>query len=149
MTLLTACNMDKDTSTLRDTTDSKYHTGEEYTFKARPSEPNAMLTIVKVEHQDSIGNIIHVRVDSVKVKTSEEPVKYSQVITHMPFSEAALDSSGLRRIGKAKVTPYYQEGYNEWRTSFEKGDAGVFSIPVSKAVEYMEVTMLKGRTVKE
>ena len=108
-----------------------------------------MLTVVKVEHQDSTGNIIHVRVDSVKVKTSENPAKYSEVITHMPFAEAALDSSGLRKIGETKVIPDYQEGYNEWRASFEKGGAGVFSIPVGKAVEYMEETMLKGRTVKE
>lgn len=65
----------------------------------------------------------------------------------MPFSEVALDSSGLKKIGEAKVIPDYQEGYNEWRTSFDKGGAGVFSIPVGKAVEYMQETMLEGHTI--
>jgi len=65
----------------------------------------------------------------------------------MPFSEAALDSSGLKKIGETKAILDYQEGYNEWKTSFDKGGAGVFSISVGKAVEYMEETMLKGHTV--
>ncbi|RZJ90928.1 MAG: hypothetical protein EOO60_08465 [Hymenobacter sp.] len=145
--LLAACNMDKGASSLQDTTESKYRVGTDYSFKSRDFEPNARLTVLKIEHQDKVGNIIHVRVDSVKVKTSENPVKYSTVITHMPFSEAALDSSGLSIIGEAEVIPDYQEGYNEWRTSFDKDGAGVFSIPVSKAVVYMEETMLKGHTV--
>lgn len=139
--------MNRSNSTLQDTTDSKYHVRDEYSFKSRDFEPHAKLVILKIEHENKGGNIIHVRVDSVKIKTSENPVKYSTVISHMPFSEAALDSSGLRKIGKTENMPDYKKGYNEWRTSFDKGGAGVFSIPVGKAVEYMEETMLKGRTV--
>jgi hypothetical protein len=86
-------------------------------------------------------------VDNVKIKTSENLEKYSTVITHMPFSEVALDSSGLTKTGDTKVILDYQEGYDEWRVGFDKGDAGVFSIPVDKAVLYMEETMLKGHIV--
>lgn len=144
---LASCNMDKKVPPLHETTDSKYQVGQDYSFKSREFEPHARLTILKVEHQDKVGNIVHIWVDSVKVKTSQNPIKYSTIITHMPFSEAALDSSGLERIGEAKVIHDYQEGYNEWRTSFEKGKAGVFTIPVGKAVAYMEETMLKGHAV--
>lgn len=139
--------MDKNNLALQDTVDSKYHVRDSYSFKSRDFEPNARLIILKVEHQNKNGNIIHVRVDSIKIKSSENPVKYLTVINHMPFSEAALDSSGLRKIGKDKSISDYSEGYKEWRTSFDKGEAGVFSITVGKAVEYMEQTMLKGHTV--
>jgi len=147
--MLAAYNMNKGVSTLSETTGSRYHVGNYYLFKSREFEPNAKLNVVKVEYLDKVGNIIHVRVDSVKIKTTEKPVEYSTVITHMPFSEAALDSSGLKRIGEAKTIPDYQKGYNEWRTSFDEGKAGVFSIPVNRAVEYMEETMLKEHTVKQ
>jgi len=141
--------MDKSASMLQDTTDSKYHVGDIYAFQSRPTEPNARLTVVKVEYQKKIGTVIHIRVDSVKVKTSQNPVRYSTVITHMPFSEPALDSSGLRKLGEAKTIPDYQEGYDEWRASFDKGNAGVFTISVGKSVEYMEKTAIGGHTVDE
>lgn len=124
--------MNKNSPILQDTIKSKYRVGEEYSFKSRPIEPNAVLTVVKVEHQDKVGNIVHVRVDSVKVKTSANSEKYSSVITHMPFSEAALDSSGLRKIGETKVIPDYQEGYSEWRTGFYKGGAVFLQYPLAK-----------------
>jgi hypothetical protein len=139
--------MNDGVSALHDTLKSKYSVGNYYSFKSRDFEPDARLTVLKIEHQDKVGNIIHVRVDSVKIRTSENLEEYSTVVTHMPFSEAALDSSGLTKIGDAKVILDYQEGYDEWRAGFDKGDAGVFSIPVDKAVLYMEETMLKGHIV--
>ena len=144
---LVACDMNKNNSRLININNSKYRRGEEYSFQARSFEPNARLVILKVEHQEENGNIIHVRVDSVKIKTSEHPVNYSTVITHMPFSETALDASGLKKIGEVEKIPDYQEGYNEWRTSFDQGKAGIFTIPVGKAIDYMQETMLKGRTI--
>lgn len=66
----------------------------------------------------------------------------------MPFSEAAIDSSVTERLGEVAELPDFQEGYTEWRNSFEAGNAGIFSIPVGKSVEYMETTTLKGNVVK-
>jgi len=127
---------------------SKYKVGQVWAFKSRLSEPNAKLTVVKIESDEKLGNIIHVYVDSVKIKTSLEPAKYTQVVSHMPFSEAAIDSSVTEMIGETTTLPDFQEGYNEWHTSAEAGSAGVFSIPVKKSIEYMETTMLKGSIVK-
>lgn len=143
-----ACNTNEGTSKLTDTTHSKYHIGDEYSFKSRSFEPNAKLTVVKVEQQDGKENIVHVSIAGVKIKVSDSPLNYSAIVTHMPFSEAALDSSNLIKLGEAKATPDYQEGYTEWRTAFAEGKAGVFSIPVGKAVEYMEETALTGSKVK-
>lgn len=128
--------------------ESKYKVGQVWSFKSRPSEPNAKLTIVKIESDGKLGNIIHIQVDSVKIKTSDELVKYTHLVSHMPFSEAAIDSSVTERLGEVAELPNFQEGYTEWRNSFEAGNAGIFSIPVGKSVEYMETTTLKGNVVK-
>ena len=141
--------MDSKYPPLREAVKSKYRVGQVWSYNTRPSEPDAKLTIVKIEGQDSIGNIIHVYVSNVKVKTSSNPEKYSETITHMPFSEAAIDSSVIKQIGTTSEPPDYTEGYEEWRQSFKVGHAGVFSITVGKAVEYMEKSMLEGHDVQE
>ena len=63
----------------------------------------------------------------------------------MPFSEAAIDASVTKRLGTVHTLPAFQEGYDSWRAGFEKGEAGVFTITIGKAVEYMEQAMLKGQ----
>ena len=140
--------MDSKHPPLLEAAESKYKVGQVWAYNSRPSEPNAKLTIVKIEGQDSIGNIIHVYVDNVKVKTSSNPEKYSETISHMPFSEAAIDSSVVKQIEVVTKLPDYREGYDEWHQSFDAGHAGVFSITVGKAVEYMETTMLQGHEAK-
>jgi hypothetical protein len=127
---------------------SKYKVGQVWSFKSRPSEPNSKLTIVKIASDGKLGNIIHVQVDSVKIKTSTKSEKYTHLVSHMPFSEAAIDSSVTEKLGEVTELPDFQKGYTEWRTSFRAGKAGIFSIPVGKSVEYMETTMLEGNVVK-
>lgn len=145
---ISSCTSNSNSTLEEKKVESKYKVGQVWSFKSRPSEPNAKLTIVKIESDGKLGNIIHVRVDSVKIKTSAEPVKYTHLVSHMPFSEAAIDSSVTGKQGELAELPDFQEGYTEWRNSFETGKAGVFSIPVGKSVEYMEMTMLKGNVVK-
>ena len=145
---VSGCTSNSTDSSGAEAVKSKYRVGQVWAFKSRPSEPNAKLTIVKIEPDGKLGNIIHVYVDSVKIKTSAKPVKYSYVVSHMPFSEAAIDSSVTKKMGEVTNLPDFQEGYDEWHTSFESGNGGVFSIPVEKSIEYMETTMLKGSVVK-
>jgi len=146
---LTGCSMDLKHPPLREATKSKYQVGQVWSYNTRPSEPDAKLTIVKIEGQDSIGNVIHVYVSNVKVKTSSNPDKYSETISHLPFSEAAIDLSVTKQLGTATELPDFKEGYGEWRQSFDSGHAGVFFITVRKAVEYMETTMLEGHEAKD
>jgi hypothetical protein len=145
---MASCTSDASNALKTDTVKSKYKVGQVWKFKSRPIEPNAKLTIIKIESQGKLGNIIHIHVDSVKIKTSTKPVKYAHVVSHMPFSEAAIDSSVTKMIGEVTELPDFREGYDEWHKSFKEGKAGVFSIPVGKSVEYMETTTLEGNVVE-
>jgi hypothetical protein len=84
----------------------------------------------------------------VKIKTFAKSEKYTHLVSHMPFSEAAIDSSVTGKLGEVTELPDFQKGYTEWRTSFRAGKAGIFSIPVGKSLEYMETTILEGNVVK-
>jgi hypothetical protein len=48
--VLAACNMNDIVSVLHGATKSKYSVGNCYSFKSRDFEPNASLTILKIEH---------------------------------------------------------------------------------------------------
>ena len=145
---MASCTSDASNALETEAVKSKYKVGQVWKFKSRSIEPNAKLTIVKIESQGKRGNIIHIHVDSVNIKTSIKPVKYTHVVSHMPFSKAAIDSSVTTMIGEVTELPDFQEGYDEWHESFKEGKAGVFSIPVGKSVEYMETTTLEGNVVK-
>jgi hypothetical protein len=58
----------------------------------------------------------------------------------MPFLEAALEEclTGLER--ETAELPDYEEGYRLWREAFEKSEAGVFSIPVNQAIDFVQAT---------
>ena len=142
---LSSCSMESKHSLLKEPAKSVYEVGQIWSYNTRPSEPEAKLTIVKIDGQDSLGNIVHVHISNVKVKTSSNPDRYSENISHMPFSEAALDSSVTKQVGTATKLPDFNEGYNQWRQGFESGHAGVFSITVGEAVTFIEKATLQGQ----
>jgi hypothetical protein len=145
---MASCTSDASNALETEAVKSKYKVGQVWKFKSRSLEPNAKLTIVKIESQGKLGNIVHIHVDSVKIKTSIKPIRYTYVVSHMPFSEAAIDSSVTKMMGEVTGLPDFQEGYDEWHESFKEGKAGIFSIPVGKSVEYMEKTTLEGNVIK-
>lgn len=135
---------------LVDTTDSKYKVGQVWKYKTRPTELNSTLSILKVEHTATDGNIIHVRVDSLRMKNPHQINGGSSEIGHMPFAEAAIDSSVTELLTSDQtVSPDFMEGYEIWREAFVAGKGGIFSVPVSEGVAYSEETMATGnRTVE-
>ncbi|MFC5270775.1 hypothetical protein [Adhaeribacter terreus] len=122
--------------------DSKYKEGQIWAYKTRSNEKESFLTILKVE-KEAEGIIIHIAVDSAKIKNPNLKVGYSSSIGHLPFSKEALNKSVTMLISNKNELPNYLDGYQEWRQAYNKGEAGVFSITVAEAVAYVEETMNK------
>jgi len=120
---------------------AKYHAGETWNYKTRPGEQGSILTVLRVESAPKLGVIVHVSLTGLKIRNGHSPSGFSGEIGHMPFSEEAIDRSVTTRIGTANALPDFEDGYREWRTGFEKGKAGSFSITVAEAVGYMESTL--------
>lgn len=123
---------------LVDSTTSKYHVGEKWKFNARPGEDDAALTVVKVESAWDRETIVHISVEGVRIKNEQAPEGYSPVISHMPFTEEAIDKSVTSLLAKESPLPDFEEGYREWRKAFDAGRAGAFTITVGEGVELME-----------
>jgi hypothetical protein len=119
----------------------KFVVGQIWEYQTRKGEEKSTLTIVAVESNKKSGTIVNIYVEGLKIKNPNADEGYSDKIQHLPFSKEAIEKSVIRLIGTTKKLPDYKNGYNEWRTAFDKGKAGVFSITVKEAIDVMEKTL--------
>lgn len=136
-TILSGC-MENKRTILEDTTESHYQVGQTWYYRTRPGDEGSTFTVLKVETHPELGVIVHITVQGIRIKNPQVPNGFSGGISHMPFAEEAIDNSVLNMVSEANPLPDYQEGYEEWRTAFENGSAGIFSITVAEAVDVME-----------
>ena len=128
--------------------DDKYEVGQIWEYETRETESASTFIIVALQNHNNLGVIINVYVDGLKIKNPSIEAGISNVIQHLPFSKQAIEMSVTKLRGKREQLPDYQEGYKEWKTAFESGDAGVFTITVKEAIEAMEQTINQGQKIK-
>ncbi len=124
----------------------KYNVGQEWNYKTRPGEENSTLKILKIEEYPTIGKVIHISLSGLKMKNPQNPKGVADKISHLPITEEALDKSIIRIKNDTRQMPDSTEmdGYSYWKREFDKGNAGVFSIPVSEIVNSMEKSIVSG-----
>lgn len=126
--------------------DMKYSVGQEWKYKTRQGEENSTLKILKINKYPDSGKVIHISVKGLKMKNPHHPEGIADKISHLPITEDALDKSIISIKNNIRQMPDSTEmdGYSYWKKEFEKGDAGVFSIPVSEIVSLMEESIISG-----
>lgn len=132
----------KDT-TLLEATDEKFKVGDAWEYVTREGEEKSTLTILKVESSPELGVIVHIAVDKVKLANCHGGPSPDSV-PHMPFARRALDGSVTKKVGSKRPLPNYRDGYEEWKEAYSRKKAGIYVIPVSKAVAVAEKTYQSG-----
>jgi hypothetical protein len=112
--------------------------GQVWQYHTRAQERASTLTIVKIDPDRKLGNIIHIRVQGLKMKSPRSKHGFADHIAHLPLSEEAVHRSVTMLMRDGAGLPHYEEGYKEWRRAFDSGEAGVFTISVPEAVDAME-----------
>lgn len=123
---------------LKDTDDSAYKVGQVWTYQTRPNEENSILIIVKVENDTELGNIIHINLQGLKVKSPYKENDFLGNIDHLPIAEEVLAKSLLAKVKDVAELPEYKRGYKEWRQAFDAGKAGIWKLPVAECVAVIE-----------
>lgn len=120
-------------------TEAKYRPGQKWSYKTRPGEEDSYLIVLKVDKDPQLGDIIHIALRKLKMKNEHIPEgSFSENVDHMPFSQEAIDKSGLKLLEEKTDVPDFAEGYQMWREAFDAKRAGVYSITVAEAVNVME-----------
>ncbi|WP_027387983.1 hypothetical protein [Chryseobacterium gregarium] len=125
---------------------TKYSAGQEWKYKTRPGEENSTLKILKVEEYAKTGKVVHISISGLKIKNPKSPEGFAQNLSHIPVSEEALDKSVTRLQNENSKAPDTLEldGYSYWKKEFDKGKAGIFTIPVVEIIDSMEETIVSG-----
>ena len=115
-----------------------YSDGQVWEYRTRPNEPRSLLRIAKVETDPKLGEIFHISIVGLKVSNPNAPTRSSSELPHSPVSRKTLDAS-VTKLSDSQVTfPDFHEGYTTWKEAFDKGKAGVFTIPVTEIITIVE-----------
>ena len=121
---------------------SKYQVGQVWSYKARLPDIGSTLTVVRVEPDAALGNIIHLSVLDLNMQNPQVPGGLTHEFLHLPMSEAAVDQSVVNLIDENAELPDYVEGYNVWRHAFEKQEAGIFTLTVAECLDIVEQMLI-------
>jgi hypothetical protein len=121
---------------------SKYSPGGEYSFVGRPTDPQPQFLVLHVDSHPSLGNIIHVAIRGIRLRT---PSGVADHLQHFPIAEASLDGSGPKLIRANSPVPEFINAYMEWRKPFDQGKAGIWTKPLSDCLDGMEQGLNGGK----
>jgi len=122
---------------------AEYSEGQVWSYKTRIGEEKSTVLINKIESNEKLGKIYHISLNEVKVKNPHIAGGFSNELPHFPVSEETLKKSLVKFVGKAAPNPDYIEGYNTWKSAFDAGEAGIFTISVAEIVGFIEDTINK------
>jgi hypothetical protein len=113
----------------------EYAPGQTWLYKTREIEKSSTLTVLKVEQYDDLGEVVHIRIDQIKMAN---PIKGNEItdIPHLPFKKSALDASVTQLKGITSV-PGFQEGYDTWKAAYDADQAGAFETTVRETLDAM------------
>lgn len=118
-----------------DMQDDKFKVGQIWNYKTRQGEENSTLTILKIEKDKTIGCIIHICIEGLKIKNPGHSSGISERLPHTPLSQDAIAKSVTQLVSENNELPEFMEGYNLWK----QGNGGIFTIEVNEVVEFVEV----------
>ncbi len=108
---------------------SKFHAGQVWAFTPPTNQPNARLTILRVESDPKLGTIVHIAISGVSYGDGQTQIQ------HLPFAESAVERSVTTLERESGPVPDFAEGYQMWRQAFDAGKGGVFTITVTEAFD--------------
>jgi hypothetical protein len=123
---------------LTEVTTGKYKAGQVWKFKGRPGEPDARLTVLKVESFPDLGVIVHVALSGLHVRDEDAPGGFADRLPHAPFSEAAIARSVTTLEEENATLPEFEKDYQAWRRAFYSGKGGVFNKTVVDLIEFLD-----------
>jgi hypothetical protein len=125
-----------------------YQTGQIWKYRARDGEAESQLVIINSTLVPGCGEIYSVAVEGVKLKNPWLVGGIQTNLPHAPVSAGALDLSVLELIGiRPSPLEEYGDAFQEWKQPFDRGEAGVFTIPIAEILNCVEEAVNHGTII--
>lgn len=129
--------------------ESKYKIGQVWKYRTREGEESSRIFIVRADPNEKLGTIYHLYIDGLKIKNPHIDSGIQDHLPHSPVSEKTLDESVTTlAIESSPNLPDVSEGYETWKQAFDKGEGGIFTIPASQIIQYIE-DIVTGKATNE
>ncbi len=135
--LFASCSKDLDESTASRNSASKFRAGQVWAIHTPSGQPNAKLTVLRVEDGGRLGPVVHIALSGVTYGNGQTSIQ------HLPFAQSAVERSVTTLELASAPLPSFEEGYSLWREAFDAGKAGVFTITVAEAYDVVTGVALK------
>ena len=119
--------------------------GECWAYSTRPGEESSVLVIRKIETLPKLGEVIHISVFDLKIKSPSAPKGFTDQAGHLPIAGANVRSSLKAKAQKRIPDIDWMEGYRMWREAYDAGKGGVFTKSVSECIGFMEEALNRGK----
>ena len=106
-----------------------YRAGQVWAILTPPDQPDARLTVLRVENNARLGMVVHISLSGVELPNG------SRVVEHMPLSLSAMNQTVTKLIRSDEPVNANVEGYRQWRQAVDAGKGGVFTEPVAQSFE--------------
>jgi hypothetical protein len=111
-----------------------YAAGQVWRYHTRRGEESSQLYISRVDQLPE-GAAFHIHLDGLHLKNRQGE---QSSLPHAPVSEETLRASVTSLVAERAQVPDVSEGYNIWREAYDRGEAGVFNIPVARVIQFIE-----------
>lgn len=119
--------------------DTKYKIGQVWNYSTREGEKGSRIFIVRADPDEKLGTIYHIYIDGLKIRNPNIDSGVQDHLPHSPVSKKTLDESVTTlAIESTPDLPDVSEGYQTWKKAFDKGEGGIFTIPASKIIQFIE-----------
>lgn len=121
-----------------DCRDDKFKPGQVWEVKNRNSQENCYVKILKVERYRNAGVVVHISVSNIKLTDSEHKDIIFTGINHIAYGKKALEDSVTKLVEEDTEIPDFQAEYQDWRTAFDRGMAGIWELPLANGLNIVE-----------
>jgi hypothetical protein len=119
----------------------KLKAGQVWKYKNRPGEDDSIIRILKVEHNDKFGTLVHISVENLKLTNADNRDVTFKAVNYMVFDEKSIKDSVTELIKENDQLPDFEYNYNDWKKSFDQGMAGINNKPVANTLSILEEIM--------
>ena len=116
----------------------QFRVGQVWRYQTRLGEETSRAIIGRIERIEGIGKVVHVKLTGLHLTSSAAPGAVGTIMFHAPVVEDWLAASVVELTPERGDLEGFAEGYGKWLAAYRKGEAGVFTIPLSEVVAGME-----------
>ncbi len=125
-----------------ETANIEFKPGQLWSYKTRPGEERSTIQILKTETNPAFGKVVHINVNGIKIKNPAHPKGFSQGVSHLPLTEAAVRKSVVKLVQENVPIPDYSNQYQAWVKAVNNGKGGVLDLPVSRILNNIQNSIL-------